>query len=106
MYASDYGYAADLSLCLNQVLSEYRNTPCRSNNWLYNSSFHQWTMSSRALSSRADYVYFVNTVGNLTAGEAAYGRAIRPVIYLKTDAVISSGTGTEADPYILTLSNN
>ena len=111
MYPSDYGYAVDLSLCTNGLYgyttypgdgTGYDNTNCKTNNWLYNSSYSQWTISPRADSSSAYYVFSVYSDGTLRY-DSAYGgsRRVRPAIYLKPNVVINGGTGTEADPYVL-----
>ena len=101
MYPSDYGYAVDLSLC-QYVIGNYGATVCKNNDWLYNSSFYQWTMSPRADSSDATYVFYVSGYGGSLGGYNANNPScVRPAVYLKPTVSIVSGSGTEADPYIL-----
>ena len=104
MYPSDYGYATDLSTCA-QTLYNYSNSSnsyaCRAKDWLFNSSFGQWTISPRANSSSAYGVFYVGITGSLDSYSAGNGRSIRPAVYLKATARIASGTGTYADPYVI-----
>ena len=104
MYPSDYGYATDLSTCA-QTLLNYDNSSnsyaCRAKDWLYNSSFTQWTISPRAYSSYADLVFVVDIRGYLSHSDAYIDRRVRPAVYLKSGVIISGGNGTESDPYIL-----
>ena len=104
IYPSDYGYATDLSTCAKTLLN-YSNSSnsyaCRAKDWLYNSSFTQWTISPRANSSVAYSVFNVAGHGGLNDIYAYYGYRVRPAVYLKATARIASGTGTYADPYVI-----
>ena len=104
MYPSDYGYATDLITC-NQTLNNYSTSAnsyaCRSQDWLFDSSMDQWTMSPHAGSVNANYVFYVNDDGNLSYDYACYGNAVRPAVYLKSGVSISGGNGSQSDPYVL-----
>ena len=107
-YPSDYGYAADLGSC-NQTLYGYNNSTCTSANWMKNiitnngnsigwlltpdsaGSYDAWIVSSSGYVSRSHYYTF-----------AAYG--VVPVLYLGSELGIGSGTGTNSDPYRLSVS--
>jgi len=95
--ASDYGYSADLSQC-NQTLDSYSN--CTSSNWLSIGRL-EWTMSSRADSDSADIVFLVSLNGLLDAGYAFGDNAVRPAVFLKSGVTISSGNGSESNPFVL-----
>ena len=97
IYPSDYGYSADLSQC-NQTLNNYKN--CSSSNWLANGRFNR-TMSSRADSVGADYVFLVLDSGSLSRGFASAGNAVRPAVFLKSGVSISEGNGSESNPFVL-----
>ena len=104
IYPSDYGYSADFTLC-NQTLYDYGNSSCSSNNWLYSSSSRKWTITPYAGSQTAQNIYVVNsgTVGlSTTSGGQPYYYAF-PVIYLKPNVLISSGSGTISSPYVFEL---
>ena len=101
MYASDYGYAASEEC--TQTLSNYDNTTCTSNNWLYNSSIIQWALPQDA--SYGFYVFTVYSDGDTYGGGSVYGpqNAVRPVLYLTPVVQITGGSGTSSDPYTLGL---
>ena len=60
-----------------------------------------WYLSPVASASVASYVW--NVYGNGLAGNnaASNANAVFPTIYLKSNVLIESGTGTSSDPYIL-----
>lgn len=97
MYPSDYGYATDLSLC-TASLSGYNSEDCVNNNWLSYTS-DQWLLSP--YSSNAYYVYAVNAAGNVYNHIASPAKAVRPVVYLRSDIQIVGGEGTKEVPYVL-----
>ena len=107
MYPSDYGYATsggsstNRSSCITKLeyWSDSSYSDCKNNDWLYNSSTTQWTMSPRA-----DYstnVYDVNNTGYIGYDGATAAFAWRPVVHLKSTIKIASGTGSSTDPFIL-----
>ena len=98
MYISDYGYAVNNSTCSNTPMYEWwNNSNCSSNNWL--SSTDEWTLS---ISASSDYAYRVFYAGhNIGTSAASLSYDVRPTLYLKTNTLIISGTGTKDDPYIL-----
>ena len=110
MYASDYGYAtsggstANREACLNKVLFYWDSsslTDCKNNDWLYNSSNAQWTLTPYArYSFAAFYVYSDGGVGGSNACNA-YG--VSPALYLNSNVKISGGSGTTNDPFVLSL---
>ena len=109
MYASDYGYAADLKNC-NLTLYNYSNSTnsyaCRANDWLFDSSKTQWTISPWVYSDFANNVALVSTNGqlvyNIAAGKYLH---VRPAIYLKPSVIIDTEgkDGSESNPYVLSL---
>ncbi|MBQ8682040.1 MAG: hypothetical protein IJ509_03935 [Bacilli bacterium] len=98
MYPSDYGYATDLSLCTSSM-SSYKSEECLDNNWMYDSTAWQWTLTPH--SSSAANVFNINTTGNVSAYTTENARAVRPVVYLRSDIQIIGGEGTKDIPYIL-----
>ena len=92
MYASDWGYAIE---GFTGVLGSAGSPQNSSNkNWLFSNGY-EWTMSAYS-SSRPVYVY---TSGRLSDDPASSGYAARPVLYLKSNVYVVSGTGTKVDPY-------
>ena len=102
MYPSDYGYAtsggstSNRTSCLGKELYNWDSSSysdCKSNDWLYNSSMHQWTLSPRADSSFASRVFIVGS------RYAYFQGAVRPSVYLISKTSILGGEGTLENPY-------
>ena len=92
MYASDWGYAIE---GYNGVLVNSENPQNSSDkNWLFSNGF-EWTMTAYS-SSDPLFVYYAGFLGN---NSALSGFAARPVLYLKSNVYVVSGTGTKVDPY-------
>ena len=104
-YPSDYGYAADLGSC-NQTLYDYDNSTCTSTNWMkpiLASSGLGWLLTTDSGNSNRAWgvnssglVYYSNGTCNDNGGA--------PVLYLGSEQGIESGTGTNSDPYRLSVS--
>ena len=101
MYPSDYAYASDLNVCKKNGMS-YSNdtTNCTGTNWLLDSSDWFWTISpGTSYSYRA---YYVRSSGETYIYfYVCRAGGVRPVLYLKPEIQIISGTGSQTDPYIL-----
>ena len=111
MYPSDYGYAtsggntANREACLAKKLYNWNSSSfsdCKNNDWLFDSSSYQWTLTPR--SSYSDSVFYVYYNGNLLNSSATNGIGARPSVYLKSNIVISGGDGSESNPYRLQMS--
>ncbi len=97
--ASDYGYAADLSQC-NQTMDNYYTDPsCNNTDWLM--THVGWTLSPRANSDYAYYVFSVFGAGSLSNVGANDGHAVRPAVFLKSGVSISEGNGSQSNPFVL-----
>lgn len=109
MYPSDYGYATsggsttDRNACLNKELYNWDSSDfsdCKNNDWLYESSYHQWTITPRA--SYSSSVFNVSSTGCLDYNNARITRyGVRPVVFLKSSIKIVDGDGSSSNPYIL-----
>ena len=99
MYPSDYGYAAGNTCVIGTKLYDY-DGGCMNKDWLYISNTYQWLMppysgnSNRAF--RVDSSGFINGTINVNG---VY--SVRPVFFLISSTLITGGTGTESDPYII-----
>ena len=105
MYPSDYGYATsggstnNRTSCLNTSLNSWNSySDCYSKDWIYNSSY-QWTISPRASSSGAYYVFIVGKSGRVYYDGAYIWSAVRPSVYLISKTSILGGEGTLENPY-------
>ena len=110
MYPSDYGYATsggsttNRETCLNTELFNWDRSSvsdCKDNDWLYDSSNDQWTITPYSNSSA--YVYFVYSSGDVHNRRTSFRRTVSPALYLSSNVKISGGEGTESSPYQLSL---
>ena len=102
-YPSDYGYAADLGKC-SQNLNNYNNSTCTSNNWMKAivAPNYGWLLTPRSgIASNVCYVYSSGGVYYNSYVYNAYG--VAPVLFLNSDANVKSGTGTSSDPYQISV---
>ena len=99
MYLSDYAYATDLSKCSN-VIADYSNSSCSSNNWLKSSS-DEWTISN--YNNNYEQIYYICTDGSINTDNFLIEHNFRPTLYLKSEQTFQGGTGTLADPYQLVI---
>lgn len=99
MYLSDYAYATDLSKCSN-VIADYSNSSCSSNNWLKSSS-DEWTISN--YNNNYEQIYYIGTDGSINTDDFLIEHNFRPTLYLKSEQAFQGGTGTLADPYQLVI---
>ena len=102
-YPSDYGYAADLSLCQKQ-LGSYNDATCTANNWMKNilgTSSYGWLLTP--YSSRAYDAWYVHSAGYVSSYVAYDANGVAPVLSLTSELDIGSGSGTSSSPYQLSV---
>ena len=102
-YPSDYGYAADLSLC-KQTLVNYDNSTCAANNWMKSilAPNYLWLLTPN--SGSADGAWSVRSSGVVYGDDDAsitYG--VAPVLSLTSELGIGPGSGTSSSPYQLSV---
>ena len=100
-YPSDYGYAADLSLCQKR-LNSYGDANWMKNIITNNGANYGWLLTP--YSGGANYAWYVHLggpVGDEYSASAANG--VAPVLYLDSKLVIGSGSGTNSSPYQLSV---
>ena len=68
--------------------------------YLYTNSSY-WTMSPRNFNGALASVFAVNSVGSLGHWHVNYAYGVRPVVNLKADVQISTGSGTSSNPYVI-----
>ena len=98
MYPSDYGYASTDTTCRGALA--FAN--CKNNNWLFNSS-DQCVLSPQ--SSYAYRVFSVSSSGHVPDTDAYNALGVRPTLFLKSDVLITGGTGESSNPYQIALSD-
>ncbi len=108
MYPSDYGYATsggtttNRASCLAKELFHWSSSSysdCKNNDYLYDSSNLQWTLTSHIGDS--NNVFDVSSAGYVNRSNATDSSASRPVLYLSSNVTITSGNGTSSSPYQL-----
>ena len=76
---------------------------CKSKNWLYTNS-NYWTISPTTTTGLSlPAVFAVVTAGYLSENAVVNNNAVRPTLYLSSDIKITGGTGTQSDPYEISL---
>lgn len=88
-YISDYIYAGNESI--------YDETVKNQNNWLFTSNMWFITRTN----SNLVYSYYLKNDGTIDTDIASNIKNIKPTFYLKGSVRYLSGTGTNADPYIV-----
>ena len=109
MYPSDYGYATsggssvNRASCLAKELYDWNSvSDCYNNDWLYDSSNSQWTLTPNSASS--DGVFGVDSYESVPNFSARYPHAVvSPALYLSSNVRISGGDGSESNPFTLSL---
>ena len=107
-YPSDYGYAADLSLCQKQ-LSSYDDATCTANNWMRsiitnNGTNYGWLLTPNLVFSYSAWrVYSSGIVDSGNGYAAYYAFGVVPVLSLASELDIRSGSGTSSLPYQLSV---
>ncbi len=109
MYPSDYGYATsggtttNRTSCLAKEMYSWNSSSysdCKNNDYLYNSSSSQWTISPD--SSLSSNVFRVGFSGYVNRNHAYLSSSsASPVFYLKSTVEITGGEGTSSSPYTL-----
>ena len=109
MYPSDYGYATsggtttNRASCLAKEIYNWNSSSysdCKNNDYLYNSSLYQWTLTP--ISSLSNGVFYLNATGRVNLNYAHYSNlSASPVLYLKSTVEITGGEGTSENPYTL-----
>ena len=111
MYPSDYGYATrggtttNRASCLAKELSSWNDSSysdCKNNDYLYDSSNYQWTLTSR---SNTNFVFYIYSSGYVNSNYTFDFKGTRPTLYLNSNVLIASGDGTKNNPYTLKSSS-
>ena len=105
-YPSDYGYAADLGSCTVQLVS-YDDPTCTRANWMkpiLETDNYGWLLTPDSGSYGAGTAWDVYWSGHVSGGNTYRAYGVVPVLYLGSELGIGSGTGTNSDPYRLSVS--
>ncbi len=118
IYPSDYGFSVGnsstlsrercLSADMGSSLFGSRWTTsdtCSNNSWIYNlpTKEVQWLLTPYFKSNYNGEVFYIDSYGNIFNYNAYHDYVVRPSLYLKSNVVITSGNGSETNPYKLTM---
>ena len=107
MYLSDYGYATsggattNRASCLAKELTKWDDSSvsdCKNNDWMYNSSKSQWTITSQF---NTNGVFYVDNTGYVSSNIVYGDCGVRPVVHLNSAIKVITGSGTKESPYVL-----
>ena len=100
MYPSDYGYASGSS-CLSTALFNY-DKGCENINYLFN-GVYEWLQSPLDYSD--SYGTQIVTTGHvyIDSFTVTYHAVIRPTLYLTSETQITSGDGSQSNPFQISL---
>ena len=102
-YPSDYGYAADLSLCQKQI-GYYNDATCTANNWMKEIVAPNYGWLLTPYSDNAYHAWLVYSLGFVSYDYGAYyAFGVAPVLSLTSKLDIGSGSGTSSSPYQLSV---
>jgi len=105
MYASDYSYTADLSVCSKDIYNyDTDATNCAGTAWLLQSNgtnTNQWLINPR--SSSSDTAWNVNSSGRVNYIIVIPPLGVRPVLYLDSTVDFGSGDGTQNTPFQISV---
>jgi len=90
-----------INASIDEKCQNYKNNECQNYNYLTrhpdNNSW--WTITP--VSENTYQAYIINSYGTMGISNCSTKATIRPTIYLSSNAMYSSGTGTSEDPYVV-----
>ena len=95
---SDFGYSSGYS-CINRNVFNYNDTECSSKSWLATSD-GKLTLTPKKSNNLVIFL-IGNYVGSYGGSSYDANSLAYPVFYLSKDTIITGGTGSELDPYII-----
>ena len=111
MYPTDYGFSTiggsltDRNACLSKELVNWNDesvSECKLNSWL-SANFTQWSLFACSSTLYSYGMFFTDPLGNIKCGHVRAAGGIRPSLYLKQGITIKSGSGTNSDPFVISL---
>ena len=103
IYANEYGYGIWKKRWTIPMKS-YENYADQ--NWL-NMGLKEWTISHgdyTLISTNEGYAACIKKGAGIDYGSVNTGYPVRPTFYISSDIILSGGSGTKSDPYILSIS--
>lgn len=106
IYPSDMAYATN-GACDSIELNK-NSADCYNNSWLY-SSTSQWTLTPYVGNdingniTQLNGIYVIKSSGIVDANMTNSAAGVRPVVYLKADVKVESGSGSNTNPFNISL---
>ena len=102
-YATSGGNTTSRSTCLSNNQYNWNSySDCYTNNWLFQSAA-SWMITPSAEVDYSNAAFAILANGKIYGGNNAIdNNSVYPTLYLKPSTIYSHGTGTSADPYIVT----
>ena len=107
IYASDYTLSLGTT-SMSITGSTYDNTSTFRTSWMYptnndsSKSYSEWTLSRAGLIGGTTYAtWVIDDTGAINTSGVNMANSVRPVFYLTTDVIYSSGTGSIDDPFMI-----
>ena len=105
IYISDYGYAGDFNICVDE-LNSYDISACPNYNWIFNMPKTEDTtiLTMDSAYDNGASIYLVDAFDGFIGYYNIYADTVggvKPVLYLNAEESIKSGAGTSANPYVL-----
>ena len=91
------------SSCGTYSLNNDNYNSCKNTGWMDTTSVYYWWTLSPLSASANIYGHFIRLSGEIEFGYVSGEYGIRPVLYLSADIKITGGTGTQSDPYEISL---
>ena len=107
LYPSDYGYATaggsttTRSDCIETVSTSNWANDCKDYNWLKPSNGSRWLLTPESSKYNTGFYCHANNGNIYMTSYIDSGYNIFPTVYLKSEVIISGGTGSSSDPYII-----
>ncbi len=101
MSVTDFGYGSNNASCERTTVLNSNN--CMKNNYLFRISNHEWTITSLSGSTNSVWYIMYHTGGSFNRDNATYTYGVRPSLFLKPEVKITSGKGTQTEPYRLSM---
>ena len=97
LYPSDYGFIAGKNCSEGTTPYKYGSSTCGDKSWLLKKEFNLWTITPMVFDSARSWTDY--DAGGFAY--TSYAAAVFPTFYLSSDVVITSGTGSSTDPYLI-----
>ncbi len=101
MNITDFGYGSNNASCERTTNLYSNGNACMDNNYLFNDT-NQWLITP-SIYNTSQVCYVHSNSRGISDIHAKYSYRVRPSLFLKPEVKITSGKGTEQEPYRLSM---